>query len=223
MKRSSILAAAVLAVLVFALGLNAQFGMRSGPPPIHGVWSPVVSKGAIYETRTKDGGTKTMEISVTGKESAEGKDAYWLQMAFDSPDLGGQMVMKHLVVLDGQETHMARSIMQMPNHPPMEMPAQMTPKANSRQSADIKIEAQDLGPETITVPAGTFTSEHYRMKDGSGDTWVTNGVPPWGLVKHEGKDSSMVLVKVLTDARDKIVGKPVPFDPQSFMRQPPQQ
>ena len=61
------------------------------------------------------------------------------------------------------------------------------------------------------------------MKDGSGNTWVTTKVSPFGVVKHEGTDSTMVLTKVITDAQDKIVGTPQPFNPMQMMQQPPQQ
>jgi hypothetical protein len=42
------------------------------------------------------------------------------------------------------------------------------------------------------------------------------------VVKHQAKDSTMVLTKVLTDAKDKIIGIPQPFNPM-MMQQPPQQ
>jgi hypothetical protein len=48
--------------------------------------------------------------------------------------------------------------------------------------------------------------EHYRLKGGSGDVWVSKDVKPYGLVKSQTKDSTMTLTKVLTDAKDKING-----------------
>jgi len=38
-------------------------------------------------------------------------------------------------------------------------------------------------------------------------------------VKFQGKDTTMVLTKVITDAKDKITGAPVPFDPMKMMQQ----
>jgi hypothetical protein len=197
-------------------------GMRGGPPTVHGIWNPVVGHGGIYEFSSKDGGKQTMEMAIVGKETVDGKDAFWYQIVMDSSDAGGKMVMKHLMIMDGRETHAARIIMQFPNHPPMEMSGQMGQRQHAKQAADLQTEAQDVGSETITVPAGTFTCEHYRLNDGSGDAWVAKNVTPYGVVKYQGKDSSMTLMKVITDAKDKIVGKPVPFNPQAFMQQPPQ-
>jgi hypothetical protein len=221
MRSQGRIATLILLILASALATSAQSGMRSSQPPIHGIWNPVIGQGAVYEFSSKDGGKRNMEMAVLGKDSVDGKDAYWFQMVIDSPEAGGQMVMKHLVVLDGQETHTSKTIMQFPGKPPMEMSGQMGQHQHSKQAVDIKSEAQDLGSESVTVPAGTFTCEHFRMNDGSGDAWVAKNVPPYGLVKYQGKDTTMVLVKVVTAAKDKIVGKPVPFNPQMFM-QPPQ-
>lgn len=106
----------------------------------------------------------------------------------------------------------------------MEMPQQMSGRMSSQTAAsDIRSSATDVGSESVTVPAGTFTCEHYRMKEGSGDTWVSTKVAPFGVVKHQGKDTTMVLTKVITDAKDRIVGTPQPFNPMGMTQQPPQQ
>ena len=39
-----------------------------------------------------------------------------------------------------------------------------------------------------------------------------------GLVKMQGKDTSMVLTKVVTDAKDHITGTPKKMDPMQMMR-----
>ena len=101
----------------------------------------------------------------------------------------------------------------------MEMPAQMSKMNGQKQPADIRDRAEDLGSESVTTPAGTFTAEHYKMKDGSGDAWVAPKAGPYGLVKFQGKDTSMVLTKVITDAKDKITGTPQPFNPMMFQQQ----
>ena len=219
MTASKRLMACLILALATAITASAQMGMRAGPPQIRGVWSPVVGQGAVYQVSGAAIKNSEMEIAVLGKESVNGKDGYWLQMAMSNPDIGGQMVMKHLFVLDGQETRSTRMIMQMPGRPPMEMPAQMMHRENSTQAADVRTDAQDLGSESITVPAGTYTTEHYRAKDGS-DIWISKEVPPWGMVKYQGKDTTMVLAKVILEAKDKIVGTPQPFNPMMMGQMP---
>jgi hypothetical protein len=97
------------------------------------------------------------------------------------------------------------------------MPAQMGGMGQSKQPIDIRDKADNVGSESVTTPAGTFTADHYRMKDGSGDFWLSEKVSPYGLIKGQGKDFNMVLTKVVTGASDKITGTPVPFNPRLMM------
>jgi hypothetical protein len=189
--------------------------MRGGPPQFAGVFNPKVGVGAAYEIQKQDG-NKTMEMAVVGKETVDGKDAYWWEMAMPDERMGGELVFKTLLVMDGDNTHASKMVMQLPGKPPMEMPAGMGRGDHSRVPTDARNGAEDLGSESITVPAGTFTTEHYRAKDGSGDTWVAKNAGPYGLVKHQGKDTTMVLTKVYSDYKDKITATPQPFNPMAL-------
>ncbi|HEY4951227.1 MAG TPA: hypothetical protein VIH88_12890 [Candidatus Acidoferrales bacterium] len=195
---------------------TAQMGMHAGPA-MRGIFNPVVGSGGQYEMTTEKGTKMEMEIAIVGKESVGGKDGYWFEMAMSNTSMG-QMVTKTLTVVDGTDTVVSRMIMQLGNHPPMEMPTQMSKTTAQKQPADIRDRADDLGSESITTPAGTFKAEHYKMKDGSGDAWVAPKAGPYGLVKFQGKDSTMVLTKVITDAKDKITGTPQPFNPMMFQQ-----
>ncbi len=208
-------------LLLIALSGHAQMGMgmRGGPAP-RGFFNPIVGAGSEYEITSSDGNKTIMEFAIVGKESVAGKDGYWMEIT------KAGMVMKSLTVV-GDSSVTSRMIMQMPGRPPMEMPSQMLHMNGQGQGAtqapttDIRSTSEDVGSETVTVPAGTFVCEHYRAKDGSGDTWVSPKVSPVGVVKHQGKDSTMILTKVVTDAKDKIIGTPVPFSAMGMM--PPQQ
>ena len=57
------------------------------------------------------------------------------------------------------------------------------------------------------------------MKDRSSELWVSDKVAPWGLVKTQGKESSMLLTKVITDAKDHITGTPKKFNPMHMMHE----
>ncbi len=212
-----------LTLLIAAAAASAQMGMgmrqRSLPS---GLFDPVVGSGAAYDIQPANGPKTSIEYAIVGKESVDGKDGFWMEWTTTAGAMG-EMVMKVLVVPGG--TSAQKVIMQMAGRPPMEMPMQMghTGGGNATAPSDIRNLAENVGIESITTPAGTFSCEHYRMKDGSGDSWVSSKVPPFGLVKHQGKDSSMVLAKIITDAKDKIVGTPQPFNPMSMMQQPPQQ
>ncbi|HUO35634.1 MAG TPA: hypothetical protein VMU43_11645 [Candidatus Acidoferrum sp.] len=202
---------------------KAQFGgPHGGPPSLQGIFQPIVGRGAAYEIQHQNGEKSSMELAVVGKDSAGGGQGYWIEMTFDGRE--GQVVMKTLSTVESNNVVVSRMIMQMDGRPPMEFPEQFLQRRNPPRSANIKDSAEDVGSETLTVPAGTFKCEHYRSKDGSGDFWITSDIAPWGLVKSQDKDVTMVLTKTITDAKDKITGTPIPFNPMMFGgAQPPSQ
>jgi hypothetical protein len=213
MKQGLRLGVIAAVCVLIPMAASAQFG-RSSAPTYRGVWNPSVGAGAAYEVTKKDGTKTTMEMSIVGKDSVDGKEAYWFEVTVDSSR--GTMVMKSLSVKDNQDMVVSRMIMQFPGGPPMEMPTQMLQARPEKQPADIRQLADEVGAESVTTPAGTFNTTHYRMKDGSGDVWVAEKVGPYGMVKFQGKDSTMVLTKVINDAKDKITGVPQPFNPMAM-------
>ncbi|MFZ0580566.1 MAG: hypothetical protein WAN72_19590 [Candidatus Acidiferrales bacterium] len=206
---------ACLVVVAMALGASAQMGMRNAPQ-LRGILNPVVGSGGQYEVTTAKGDKITMEMVIVGKESVDGKDAYWFENTISGAQMGGDVITKSLTVVNGSDTSVSRIIMQMPNRPPMEMPAQMVQMHGQKRPTDIRSDAEDVGPESVTTAAGTFAAEHYKMKDGSGDMWIAAKAGPYGLVKFQGKDTTMLLTKVITDGKDKITGTPQPFNPMMF-------
>jgi hypothetical protein len=214
MNRSKHIISVITLVFAITALASAQMGMRQTQLP-RGVFRPVVGQGAVYETTKASDPKSTIEFDVVGKDSVDGKDAYWLEFTISGTQMG-DILSKIEVVVDAGVTYTARTIMQMANNPPMEMPAAMSSK--TRTPVEIKDKADDLGSESVTTPAGTYSCEHYRAKDGSGDAWVSDKVTPFGLVKSVDKDgSTFTLVKTVTGATDKITGTPVPFNPMLLM------
>jgi hypothetical protein len=212
----------VLILLAFASPLYAQMGMGPRMPDMSGVWHPVVGSGGAYEMADRDGKKSSIEITVVGKEDVNGKPGFWMEMAMANPRSGGDMFMKYLLAPgDGGMTSM-KMIMQQPGQDPIEMDMSMMNMGGrgpaSATPSDIRGKADLVGTEAITVPAGTFSCEHYRAKDGSSDVWISDKVSPWGIVKVQGKNNTMVLTKVITDAKDHITGTPKKFDPMEMMR-----
>jgi len=214
--------AILIATLVVALPLAAQMGMGPRVPTLSGVWHPEVGAGAAYDRTVAATGDKTqMEITIVGKEDVAGKPAYWMEFAISNPKMmgGAQMVMKQLMTVNENDVISTRMIMQPPGSDPMEM--EMNGGGHSMKQtspANIADKAELVGTESVTVPAGTFSCQHFHMKDGSGDGWISDKVSPWSLVKYQGTDSTMVLTKVITDAKDRITGTPKKFDPMDMMR-----
>jgi len=212
-----------LAAMALALPLAAQMGFGPRMPTLSGVWHPVIGSGSAYDrTMTGTGDKMQMEITVVGKDDMAGKTGYWMEFAItDAKMPGGQMLMKELMTVGDDGVTATKMIMQAPGQGPMEMDMNMNPAGRSmKQStpADIRDKADVVGTESVTVPAGTFTCEHIRQKDGSSDVWISDKVSPWSLVKYTDGKSTMVLTKVITDAKDRITGTPTKFDPMQMMR-----
>ena len=216
---------AILAAM-FALALPLAAQMNIGPrmTDLRGIWHPVVGAGAAYEETNQEGKKTQIEMTIVGKEDVAGKPGFWMEVAAANPRGDGNVYMKFLVVPGDTGMTSMRTIFQLGAQDPMEMDSTMMNRGGRGQGQsnipqDIHDKADLVGTESVTVPGGTFTCEHYRAKDGSGDVWLSDKVSPWGLVKMEGKNQSMVLTKAITDAKDHITGTPKKFDPMQMMRQ----
>jgi len=224
MKPRVRIAAAALCVLGLSFATSAQMGMRmQGPPAPQGVFNPVVGSGAQYQVQGREGKRK-MEISIVGTEQFEGATGYWMETMMDGDN--GSFIAKNLMVVTGPEVGIKRMIVQPPDQDPVEFdPAmmRMRPGAQAQQSraADFRKTAEKVGTESVTVPAGTFECEHWRSADG-GDVWIDTKVAPYGMVKMVNKETTMLLTKVITNAKSRITGTPRKFDPSMMMQRPPE-
>jgi hypothetical protein len=209
--------------LGFAWTVSAQMGMDMfRRPSFTKIFHPVVGQGAEYQTTSKSGRDtkpRTMQMGIVGKESVEGKDGYWMQTVIEIQN-GQTMVGKTL--LTPNDFQIYRTIVQMAGQPAMEMPMNMS-AANREKITDSMQDWHSVGTESVTVPAGTFSCEHWKNDKTGGEVWTSDKVSPFGMVKEEGKDQSMVLTKVLSDYPDRITGPVQKFDPQMFMQQRMQQ
>lgn len=211
------------AVLLLMLGCvpsaRAQMGMDVFKrPTFTNTFHPVVGQGAEYETTSMAGGdtkTVTMGMGIVGKESAEGKDGYWMEFVLDQ-GAGRTLVGKMLLTIEDFQVH--RMIMQMPGQGAIEMPINMMGAQKTKVENNMA-DWQSVGTETITVPAGTFGCDHWKNQKTSGEVWTSEKVSPYGLVKEMSKDHSMVLTKVLSDFPERITGPVQKFDPQMMMQQ----
>jgi hypothetical protein len=188
-------------------------------PAISDIFKPEVGSGAVYEEQRGDN-KSTMEMTVIGREPVDGKDAYWLEFGHADSHSGAMVYGKMLVTKDDFQFH--RMVFQQPGRPPMEMP--MNPAMQQRNKMSDEMEKwHKVGAESITVPAGTFACDHWARDDGKGDVWASSKITPMSLVKEVTPTNTMVLVKVITDAKDHITGTPTKFDPEAMRRQMQQQ
>lgn len=214
-----------LHVTLLAAGLCLAVGTAARPqmgsdffkrPAISSLLKPVLGNGSVYETSHtgQASATKsTMEWLVVGKELADGKDAFWLEIGMHMKGFDGTVYSKALISKD--DFHVHRTIMQMPGHPAMEMNVNTSSQEDQRKQDELSQWSQ-AGTETVIVPAGTFVCQHWKKNDGKSEVWANDQISPFGMVKEVSPTSSMVLVKVITDAKDHITGPVTQFDPQAF-------
>ena len=155
MKNLRFAVACAFCLTILAGSASAQMGMGMRPSMPAGVFTPTVGSGAQYDVTTADGAKTTFEYAVVGKDSVNGRDAYWLEWT-TTAGRAGEMVMKVLVSPDSSNGGTTRVIMQMAGRPPMEMPSQSRMGAQPAPKMDIRGESEDMGKESVTTPAGTF-------------------------------------------------------------------
>jgi hypothetical protein len=224
MKRLPFVAVAAIFFGLFTTA-NAQLGSNwFNKPAIAEVINPVVGKGAQYQTTRRDqenAAPDLQEITIVGKESVDGKDAFWMEISRQDKNQSAMTYAKMLFTKDDFQFH--RMVVQQPGQPAMEMPFHPSDKTKSRMHEEIE-KWSAAGTETITVPAGTFSCKHWKKDKGPTDTgdsdiWTSDKVTPFGMVKEISPGRTMVLVKVITDATDHITGPVKTFDPEDMKRQ----
>ena len=219
MKTLSLFAVLSLATFGAASAAHAQRGGGMGiqSPAVTGIFHANIGSGADYEWTKADGTKNHFELALVGKESVDGADGYWLQVSMPDTQMG-EITSKMLIVPSGQTTTISKMVVQIPGRGAMSMPMSMMGGRGQQAPKDIRNDATMVGTESITVPGGTFSCQHWHMNDNSGDAWITDSVAPYGLVKMtDTKDNtSMVLTKTLANAQDKITG-PV-MDMSQMMR-----
>lgn len=218
----------VLSLLGACVPVLAQMQMSMGMdmfsrPAIMKVFHPVVGKGAQYQSNSTTGGISRMEeLALLGKDTVDGKDAYWMQMVSTESN-GKSEGGKALITVDDLQVH--RMIMEVPGQGLMEVPANMMMmSAKNRQNMQDRMnEWHSVGSETVSVPAGTFSCEHWRNDKQHEDLWTSDKIVPFGMVKEQGPNSVMLLVKILDTVQDRYSGPAKKFDMQQMIQQMQQQ
>lgn len=201
--------AVVLVVLTFTFVATAQFGMMK-TPEVRGVFNPVVGEGASYQI-VDEKGTRQFDIAIVDKDSTGG---FWTEYSIQEPK-EGMVYAKQLITRQGSDAFVQRFIVQIPGQPPMEISSmmKMQGQAAKPQKLDFRAEAQDLGTESVTTPAGTFSCHHWRTTKDNTDVWISDKVKPWGLVKMSDKSSgTFTVTKLITNAKTHITGTPVSME-----------
>jgi hypothetical protein len=222
MKRLPVVLLAAAACLLLSGSVAAQLGSSLfSKPNIADIFRPVVGSGAAYEQHSTDEKRppSQMEMTIVGKEMTPNGEAYWMEIGHVGKEGAGMMYSKVLVTKDFEFT---KVVFQQPGQPAMEMPFDPS-ETTKHHMKDEMAKWHQVGSETITVPAGTFSCMHWKNEEGTDEVWTSDKVTPMAMVKQVGKDRSMVLTKIITGATDHITGPVTKFDPKAMQQQMMQQ
>jgi len=222
MKRTALLLLAAALSTTLVARASAQFGFTPiKRPNIANIFHPVVGQGAAYETTDKDGKKSRMEMYIVDKEMVGTEQGYWMELGHGEEPGGNLKYGKMLVTPADFKFH--KMVFVMPGQTlPMEMDMDAAKGHHSEMEKEVE-KWHSVGTESITVPAGTFSCEHWTSDEGKGDVWASTKVGPMGLVKSIENGRTMVLTRIITDAKTKITGTPVKFYPRAMMQQRMQQ
>lgn len=182
-----------------------------------------VGQWAAYRLTTAQGPME-MRFAIVGREAVEGREHYWHEMKAETAR--GTMITQALVPgFPYDQGDVQGMIMKAGDQPAMKMPKSMismmrgamergTGAGATLGDALKRCEsAEVVGRETITVPAGTFETIHFRTTDdgAQGEGWVSTDIP-FGIVKltwtGNGNGGEMVLVGRGKDAKSSITETP---------------
>ena len=180
------------------------------PTPAVGSWAEYVN--------TRGDQSSTMRLAIVGQEKRDGKDAVWFESASESPR--GKMVVELLVPsFPFAQGDVMEMVVKRGDDPAMKMPGAMMGGAgrggpgrgrggNAASSWETECKTMTVvGPESVTVPAGTFKTTHLRNSADSTDVWVNKDVP-FGFVKSVSRGGSMTLKASGKNARKSITETP---------------
>jgi hypothetical protein len=206
MQRNLILAG--LAATLFAAPAAAQNSCAEyARTPAVGGWS---------QWQSKDGRFK---LALIGTEKKEGKDMYWIEMQGTQTGPGGQSGIMQILVpsfpfqMDGIQA----MVLKTEGKPAMKANDQMIGMMRSHMgdnaaSAAIRDCASwtKVGDESVTVPAGTFKTIHFKDSKTNNEVWVSHDIA-FGMVKGSfpGKASEVILIGNGTDAKSSITETPI--------------
>ncbi len=80
--------------------------------------------------------------------------------------------------------------------------------------------ARDLGPQTVSTPAGVFSCEHFKFAGKAGEVWVSKAAAPFGIVRATTNGTTMILSRLFTGASDRIDVVPEPFRLETLLSVP---
>ena len=187
-----------------------------------------IGQWASYDVSGGQGGGSKIKFAIVGSERRGDTTLYWMEIAGGSTkDPGSNGIMQILVPGPGaRATSIHGIIVKVGSQPAMKMSPQMLGMMGARMAQDnMALEfarqcatGHVVGPETVSVPAGSIPAIHVTSADG-GDAWLAKDIP-FGLVKAVGKQGTLVLTGRGGDAKSSITETPQEMPTIPVMQKP---
>lgn len=158
---------------------------------------PEVGRWAEYRA-TYNQDPYTIRYAVTGAESRGGKKLQWVEMKMSGGKKDQSLIYQMLVPGSLVEMDQVQEVVFKPgDQPAMKMNGMMVDMIRKQleQHAFHREACKGVslvGKESVTVPAGRFSSLHFRGAGQGIDTWLSSQLP-FSLVKSTGKNYQVEL------------------------------
>ena len=167
-----------------------------------GAWS------AYDFTDAASGRSGTLRFAVVNRD---GNDSWYeMQATTDEGKIVVQMLVPGFPFTPDQVTEV---IFKAPGQPAMRVPSQAISMMQQQMAGNPILDfaencagAEDLGEETVEVPAGSFQTFHIRNPADQGEAWISMDVP-FGMIKAAG-EGTIVLTGYGDDAVSAITEEP---------------
>jgi hypothetical protein len=200
-----------LGALALLAGLPAGLAAQDLAAICTGLEDAEVGDWAEYQV-TSPQGSGTMRFAMLPKGAAA-DEGQWFEM---SMNMNEQAMVLQLLVGDWpfDPDDIEAVVMKPADQPAMRVPDMMLGQLRGQMNVPMQGMSEScrasemLGQESVTVPAGTFSTHRLQpAEEDAGQVWVSSDVP-FGLVKGEGPEGSMILVGTGHDATTSITETP---------------
>lgn len=168
-----------------------------------------VGNWAAYEFTDPASGTDgTLRFAVVNRDGSD----FWYEMQASTDE--GEVIVQMLVpAFPFTPDQITEVIFKAPGQPAMRLPSQALGMMKQQLASNPMFDfaescaaAEDLGQETVAVPAGSFDTFHIRNPGDLGEAWISMDVP-FGMIKGEG-EGTIVLMEYGSDAVSAITEEP---------------
>lgn len=158
-------------------------------------------------------GPANMRFAIVGREQADGERHYWHETKAETPM--GTMITQMLVPgFPFDPAQVKRMVMKMGDQPAMDVSEAMLTMIRSQMGNNPAIktasrcgdtsDVEEVGWETVSVPAGSFRALHLRSTELKAEWWISKEAS-FGMVKFVGLGGQeMVLVGHGSDAQSSL-------------------